>query len=461
MIRALVPLFVSLVIASSAGADASAPLPPSPPAKPGNPGAILVEYFRGIPGATVADLTRNAAFPLHPSDGELIKSFEIVPNDEQYGSLVRGYVTAPATGNYVFFLAADDAAELYLSTDESPEHRRRIAACPTWVEPRAWEKLPEQKSQPIALSAGKNYYIEAWHKQEAGPSHLAVAWQLPGGQREAPIPGSRLMPAGAPRPAAPLQITVRLNPATPAATTPGQHKFPADATVDRNGVLSKMSYLIRLPGDYDKTQERKPLFVFLCGNSHQGTDLSGILNEGPAQYLNDNPKLREFWPFVGLFPQPPDGSRWDTPGMPETVIALIDQIVRKYRVDPDRVYLSGLSMGGKGTWLVAECAPDRFAAIAPIAAVDVRAERAGDLLKYLPTWIICGSDDGGFTDGSKRMAAALKAAGGTVDLTVFPNEGHGVWGRFYPEPRFYQWLLKHARTREQAIKSAATTQPAR
>jgi predicted peptidase len=120
-----------------------------------------------------------------------------------------------------------------------------------------------------------------------------------------------------------------------------------------------------------------------------------------------------------------------------------------------------LSMGGKGTWLVAEAAPDRFAAIAPISAVSVKPDRAAEVLRYLPMWIICGSDDGGFTEGSQQMAKAIKGAGGAPELTVFPNEGHGVWGRFYPEPRFYSWLLKHRRTPQQAAKSAATTQPAK
>jgi hypothetical protein len=441
---------------------ADPPMKPAPAAKPGEPGTILFEYFRGLPGFTVPELVANPAFPEHPSDGELAKSFEIPQSDEnQYGALARGYLVAPASGNYTFWIAADDAAELYLSTDENPAGRRKICACSTWVDPRAWDRSPEQKSRPVALVAGKRYYVEAWHKQGDGPGHLSVSWQLPDGKREMPIPGNRLIPAGKPKPPEPLRITVTLNPRTRAATAPGQHKFPSDATVDHNGVKSPMSYLIRLPNDYDKTSDRKPMFVFLCGNSHQGADLEGILNEGPAQFLNDVPKLREFWPFVGLFPQPPDGMRWDSPGMPETVIALIDEIVKKYRVDPDRIYLSGLSMGGKGTWLVAETAPDRFAAIAPIAAVDVKPARAAEVLRYLPTWIICGSDDGPFTDGSKLMAQSIKAAGGQVELTVFPNESHGVWARYYPEPRFYQWLLKHKRSKDQAIKSAATTQPAR
>ena len=437
-------------------------LPPAAPIQAGSPGTILVDYFRGIDGGAIDDLTKNPAFPAHPTESMLVKSFAVGPNDEDnYGSVTRGFIVAPATGSYTFWISADDAGELYLSTDESPERRRKVCACTNWVGPGVYDQLPEQKSEPIALTAGTKYYVEAWHKEAGPPGHLAVGWQLPDGKKEMPIPGSRLIPAGVAKVAPPLKVSVALNPATLAATTPGQHKFPGDATVDRNGYQWKMSYLIHLPNGYDKGKDKKPLFVFLCGNSHQGADLGGILNEGPAQYLNDIPKLKAYWPFIGLFPQPPDNMRWDSPGMAEAVVGLVDEIVKKYRVDPDQVYLSGLSMGGKGTWLVAEAAPDRFAAIAPICAVSVKPDQAGDILKHLPAWIICGSDDGGFTEGSKQMAQVLKAAGGKAQLTVVPNEGHGVWGRFYPETKFYDWLLKHRRTPEQAAKSAAATRPAK
>lgn len=450
---------LALVVSMTALGEAGK-LPPSPPATPGVPGSILAEYFRGVAGAGIGDLTGSAAYPLKATDSELLKTFEVAVDDASFGSLVRGYITPPTTGNYTFWVAADDAGELYLSTDESPENRRKICECPMWVDARAWNAMPKQKSQPIALAAGKRYYIEALHKQAEGGSHLSVGWQLPDGTKELPIPGNRLTPAGKAHPQVQTPVLVKLDPKTPVATAPGQHKFPNDATIERNSVPWKMSYLIHLPKNYDKTTDRKPMFVFLCGNSHQGTDLGGILNEGPAQYLNDIPKLNEYFPFVGLFPQPPDNMRWDSPGMAEAVVGLVDEIVKKYRVDPDRVYLSGLSMGGKGTWLVAEAAPDRFAAISPMCAVSVRPEKAGEILRYLPAWIICGSDDGPFTDGSKEMAKVIKAAGGSPQLTVFPNEGHGVWGRYYPEPKFYDWLLKHKRTPEQAAKSRAATQPA-
>lgn len=103
-------------------------------------------------------------------------------------------------------------------------------------------------------------------------------------------------------------------------------------------------------------------------------------------------------------------------------------------------------MGGKGTWLVAEAAPDRFAAIAPISAVAVRPDKAGDLLRYTPTWIICGSDDGGFTDGSKQMAEVIKAAGGNIQLTVYPTRATVCGGGITPSPSFTTGFLNISET---------------
>lgn len=328
-------VIVCASIVSCAEAVAEPDKPVFAPAKPGPVGSILCEHFDGVNGGQVGDLTNNPVYPLKPTYSELLKNFELpLTEDEHFGLSVRGYITAPTTGNYTFWICADDAGELYLSSDETPANRKKICACPSWTEPRKWDQFPEQKSQPVALQSGKRYYIEALQKQEAGGAHVAVGWELPDGKKELPIPGSRLAPAGVAKAKPPMKVTVKLNGA-PAATTPGQHKFPGDASVDISGTQQwKMSYLVQLPNDYDKSRDRKPLFIFLCGNSHQGDDLGGILNEGPAQFYNDHPNLKEYWPMVGLFPQPPGDKRWDSPGMAEAVVGLIDEIIKKYRVDP-------------------------------------------------------------------------------------------------------------------------------
>jgi predicted peptidase len=219
-----------------------------------------------------------------------------------------------------------------------------------------------------------------------------------------------------------------------------------------------MSYLLYLPKEYAASQDKKPMFIFLCGNGHQGTDLNGIFNEGPASYLSNDKSLRDTVRFIGFFPQPPPNTRWDTPGMAAAVAALIPKIEEAYRVDPDRVYLTGLSMGGKGTWLVSQENPNLFAAIAPISAVAVNPETAGPRLKNLPAWIICGSDDGDFTAGSKKMTEILKQAGDDVTLEVREHEGHGVWGHYYAAHQFYDRLLTWKRI--PAAAQAAATQAA-
>jgi len=424
---------------------------------PAPQGSILCEFFRGIPGGDVKDLTVNHAFPDSPTSQQLISSFEI-PADtgDDYGTRVRGYLYPPATGDYTFWIAGDDAGQLLLSTTDSPAQKQLICQCPQWTDPRQWDKFPEQKSKPIPLTAGKIYYVEALHKQAGGPSHLCVGWKLPDGKEEKPIPGSRLCPAAQPRPPRPLHVSV--DPTTQPATTSGFHKFPLAATIDGAAGSFKMSYLLYLPKEYAASQDKKPMFIFLCGNGHQGTDLNGIFNEGPASYLSNDKSLRDTVRFIGFFPQPPPNTRWDTPGMAAAVAALIPKIEEAYRVDPDRVYLTGLSMGGKGTWLVSQENPNLFAAIAPISAVAVNPETAGPRLKNLPAWIICGSDDGDFTAGSKKMTEILKQAGDDVTLEVREHEGHGVWGHYYAAHQFYDRLLTWKRI--PAAAQAAATQAA-
>ena len=94
-----------------------------------------------------------------------------------------------------FVRATADTGELFLSTDEDPAHKEKIALCPSYASPREYEKFPDQqKSKPIELKAGRRYSIEAIHQEGGGGDHVSVKWQLPNGQQEAPIPGSRLSP---------------------------------------------------------------------------------------------------------------------------------------------------------------------------------------------------------------------------------------------------------------------------
>ncbi len=173
---------------------AAPPVPtpaPAPPVSCSATGTVLEEVWRNVTGIAVSDipLQRN------PDASGQLTVFEAARNSgDNYGRRVRGYLCPPATGEYTFWLASDDAGELYLSTDENPVNRKRIASVSGWARPGEWEKYPSQKSAKVRLEAGRRYYIEALQKDGTGADYLAVGWQLPDGAMERPIPGSRLSP---------------------------------------------------------------------------------------------------------------------------------------------------------------------------------------------------------------------------------------------------------------------------
>ena len=113
---------------------------------------------------------------------------------DNYGTRLSGYVVAPTTGSYVFWISGDDNCQLWLSTDDSPAAKVLIAQVPGWTNSREWTKYPAQQSVAITLTAGARYWIEALQKEGGGGDHVAVGWQLPNGTQERPIPGNRLMP---------------------------------------------------------------------------------------------------------------------------------------------------------------------------------------------------------------------------------------------------------------------------
>lgn len=180
---------------------------------PAGLGYILREYWAGVGGSTVPDLTSNAAYPFNPTGRSLQTSFE-GPSEfsDNYGDRFQGYLFPPQTGNYTFWIASDDASELWLSTDDNPANAVKIAYVAAWTSSREWTKEPNQQSASIHLEAGHKYYIESIHKEGGGGDNLAVRWQLPDGTWEnndpnQPIPGIRLAPYGG------LDITA---PSTPA-----------------------------------------------------------------------------------------------------------------------------------------------------------------------------------------------------------------------------------------------------
>src|SRR5579871_899561 len=215
----------------------------------------------------------------------------------------------------------------------------------------------------------------------------------------------------------------------PAPPPPGNQAAQAlEKTITK---VIKVKYLLYLPKDYEKDADKKwPLILFLHGSGESGDDVEKVKTHGPPKLIAAG---KEF-PFIIVSPQSPGGG-WDT----EALTYLLDEIQQKYRVDEDRVYLTGLSMGGYGTWALAIEHPDRFAAIAPIAGGGT--PRRARRLKNIPTWVFHGAKD--MTVPIKEdqdMVDALKAAGGDVKFTIYPDAGHDSWTQTYENPELFTWF---------------------
>ncbi|QDV24666.1 PA14 domain protein [Aureliella helgolandensis] len=159
-------------------------------------GVIAREFWLGLPKQGLSSLAKHKDFPNQPTGTGLLTRFESPVNwGDSFGTRIRGYIYPPQTGDYVFCMAADDYAELWMSSSEDPAKKFQIIQMKRWTPSRVWDKYPEQKSKPIRLQAGKRYYIEALHVEATVDDCLAVGWQLPDGTMERPIPGTRLSTA--------------------------------------------------------------------------------------------------------------------------------------------------------------------------------------------------------------------------------------------------------------------------
>jgi predicted peptidase len=196
------------------------------------------------------------------------------------------------------------------------------------------------------------------------------------------------------------------------------------------------AYLLTLPNLYDaEPSQRWPLVLFLHGAGERGSNLNVIKVHGPPLLVSEGRKF----PFILVSPQCPSNSSWNTAELSD----LLDEIEAKYRVDTDRVYVTGLSMGGFGTYNLAMDEPTRFAAIAPMSSgAD---PDFASLLKGVPIWVFHGDKDPVVPIGGDRdMVTALKAQGADVTFTVIPNGKHDIWDPIYAGNEIYSWLLAHS-----------------
>jgi hypothetical protein len=179
---------LSSIATSVTAVTAPAPTPVAP-APAITSGSITREYWANITGFDVASIPVNTT----PTSISELTLFEAPSNvGDNYGARIRGYITAPETGMYTFWISGDDNSELYISSSEDPNSKKNIASVIGWTNPREWNKYKSQKSGKIKLQAGQRYYIEALHKEQAQGDHVAVGWQLPSGKQERPIAGNRL-----------------------------------------------------------------------------------------------------------------------------------------------------------------------------------------------------------------------------------------------------------------------------
>jgi predicted peptidase len=219
------------------------------------------------------------------------------------------------------------------------------------------------------------------------------------------------------------------------AAETGQH-----AQTMRKQVEVTVNYQLYLPADYGKEQGKKwPLILFLHGAGERGDDINQVKKHGPPKLLDAKTDL-PVANFIVVSPQCPANKWWE----PRDVITLLDEVGQKYDVDPDRVYLTGLSMGGFGTWETASRFPERFAAIAPICGGgDPRRVRT---LKDMPTWVFHGDKDPTVPiQRSIEMVEALKQLGNDAKFTRYPEAGHDSWTVTYNNPQLYEWFLQHKR----------------
>ncbi len=197
------------------------------------------------------------------------------------------------------------------------------------------------------------------------------------------------------------------------------------------------NYLLFLPEVYE-TQDKWPTILFLHGAGEKGSNLEYVKRHGVPRIVEEQPDF----PFIAVSPQCPQGQYWSVPRLS----TLLDEVESSYRVDPARIYLTGISMGGFGTWRLAAAQPDRFAAIAPICGGGDAADACN--LKDLPVWAFHGARDRIVPiSESEKMVEALKACGGNVKFTVYPEADHDSWTQTYNNPALFDWFKQHQRDR--------------
>jgi predicted peptidase len=205
------------------------------------------------------------------------------------------------------------------------------------------------------------------------------------------------------------------------------------------GEKGDVKYVVFIPKDYDGKKEY-PVIMFLHGAGESGTDGQKQVKVGLGKAIRDK---KENFEFIAIFPQSQKGGWGAGSAEGKRAMAILDTVEKDYKTDKHRVYLTGLSMGGFGTWSLAAAHPKRWAAIAPICGGGNPKDAAK--IKDIPCWCFHGDADTAVkVDRSRDMIKALKDAGGTPRYDEYAKVGHNSWDRAYATADLYPWLLKHS-----------------
>jgi len=199
----------------------------------------------------------------------------------------------------------------------------------------------------------------------------------------------------------------------------------------------QIQYFVFLPKDYEKSTEKWPLILYLHGGSLRGDDINRMKKLGLTEKVEADPTF----PFIVVSPQCHQGEIWTDV---DALGAILDEVVLTHRVDPDRVYVTGHSMGGRGALYAAYKMPDRFAAVLSLGLVGPITAWAENLAT-VPLWLFHGAKDP-FTPLKEveELLRAVEAAGGQPQLTVLPGRDHYILD-VYDRPDLYKWLAQQKR----------------
>lgn len=239
--------------------------------------------------------------------------------------------------------------------------------------------------------------------------------------------------------------------AAPASATAAPSGYLARTYIDAQG--NKHPFFVFVPKKMP-TEGRPPVMLFLHGSGERGDNnvdqlMAGI---GPAIW-----KRKATFPFIVVLPQCRTGSGWLAEGDDaKWALGMLKQIQTEFNTDPDRVVLTGLSMGGSGTWSIAATDPTAWSAIVPMCSRPAGTTARAFADARLPIWNFCGDKDRPETvEANRAMAKALKEAGADAQYTEYPGVPHNCWDHAYGTDELYPWMLAQTKS---ANRAAARSQ---